>query len=181
MTRRKRIPDWLTASRVLIALAILALIPAGPQALRAVAWLLLVGWTTDIVDGRLARRWEKEPSWIGEHDFQIDMLMVLASAVYLVATGLVPRGVGIVYLVAGLLVALAVHSRSAQFLRFKAVTMLIAFPWVFLPFVVAYFYDPLAAYVGLAWTAGALLVDRRRFFGVVGDFLSGARAFLRRP
>lgn len=180
MARKKSIPDWLTASRALIALAILGLVPVGPPALRAVAFLLLLGWTTDMADGRLARRWEKDPTWIGEHEFHIDMLMVLSSTVYLILTGLVPQALSTAYLVLGAIISLAVLHRG-EFLRFKAVTMLIAFPWTFIPFVVAYFRDPFAAYVGAVWMVAALVVDWRRFLGVVGDFLSGARTFLKRP
>ena len=178
---RRRLPDLLTACRALIALAILGLIPAGPQALRSVTLLLLLGWTTDMLDGRLARRLDKGPTWIGEHEFQFDMLMVLASAIYLVSVGLVPGGLGIAYLALAVPLSLAVHLWGEEFLKFKAFTMLVAFPWVFAPFIVAYFHERQAAYLGLLWMVVALLFDWRRFSGVVGDFLAGAKAFLRRP
>ncbi len=179
MSRCKGIPDWLTASRILIAVAIVALIPVGPEALDAVAGLLLLGWTTDMVDGRLARRFEKGTTWLGEHDFQIDMIMVLASAVFLTATGLVPLAVGVSYMAGAVFVSLYTL-RFRHFLKFKSVTMLLAFPWVFTPFILALFHAPAAAYAGLVWLILALLVDWRRFLGVVGDFLSGARAYIRR-
>ncbi|MBC7220359.1 CDP-alcohol phosphatidyltransferase family protein [Candidatus Bipolaricaulota bacterium] len=181
MARKDLIPDWLTAARGLAALAILGLTLVGPAALRAVAFLLLLGWTTDMVDGRLARRWDKDPTWIGEHEFHIDMLMVLSSAVFLVLTGLVPPLPAVGYLVGGTAISLGVLHRSGEFLRFKSVTMILAFPWVFLPFVIALWHDPVVAYVGLMWVAAALITDWRRFTGVVGDFLAGARAFFRRP
>lgn len=179
MGGKERIPDWLTASRLLIAIAILALIPVGPQALAAVAGLLLLGWTTDILDGRLAHRFEKGQTWLGDHDFQIDMLMVLSSAIFLTATGLVPLSLGVPYMVTAVLISLYTL-RFRHFLKFKSVTMLLAFPWVFTPFVIALFREPLAAYAGLVWMILALLLDWRRFLGVVGDFLAGARAYLRR-
>lgn len=180
MARKDQIPDWLTAARALTAVAILGLTPLGPSALRAVAFLLLLGWTTDLADGRLARRWEKDPTWIGEHEFHVDMLMVFASAVYLILAGLAPAIPGAAYLLAAAAVSLVVLRRSGDFLKFKSVTMLLACPWVFLPFVVALWHDPVVVYVGLLWTGVALIVDWRRFLGVVGDFLAGARAFLRR-
>lgn len=180
MARKRLIPDWLTAARALAAVAILGLVPRGPSALRAVAFLLLLGWTTDIADGRLARRWDKDPTWIGEHEFHIDMLMVFASAVYLILAGLVPAIPSAAYLLGAATVSLFLL-RSGDFLRFKSVTMLLACPWVFLPFVVALWHDPVIVYAGLIWTAVALALDWRRFVGVVGEFLAGARAFLRRP
>lgn len=180
MTGKDRIPDWLTGARVLVALAILGVTPLGPSALRTVAFLLLLGWTTDMVDGRLARRWDKDPTWIGEHEFHIDMVMVLASAVYLVLSGLVPALPGAAYILVASAISLALLRLSTDFLRFKSVTMLLACPWVFAPFVVALGRDPVVIYGGLLWAAAALVLDWRRFLGVVGDFLAGARAFLRR-
>ncbi len=180
MARKEFIPDWLTAARGGIALVVLGLVLAGPTALRAVAFLLLIGWTTDLADGRLARRWEKDPTWIGEHEFHIDMLMVLASAVFLVLTGLVPLVPSVAYLVGAAAISLSVLRWSGDFLRFKSVTMLLAFPWVFLPFVIALWHDPLIVCVGLVWVTMALVLDWRRFLGVVGDFLAGARALLKR-
>ncbi|MFO8033835.1 MAG: hypothetical protein R6U88_01570, partial [Candidatus Bipolaricaulota bacterium] len=165
----------------LVGLAILAMIPIGKEALPVVLWVLLLGWTTDLLDGRLARRLEVGPSWIGEHEFEFDMFMVFCSAIYLVVSGVVPRGLGTVYLAVAAPVALLSHSRAGYFLKFKALTMALAVPWVFGPFVVAYLRgEELVAYAGILWMAMALLVDWRRFTGVVEDFLAGARAFLRR-
>jgi len=56
----KRVPDLLTASRGGIVLVIASLGLVGPRALEAVILLTILGWTTDILDGRLARRYHKE-------------------------------------------------------------------------------------------------------------------------
>ncbi len=172
MMVKKRLPDWLTASRGIIGAAILGLIPLGPQVLPQVVALLLLGWTTDMLDGRLARRYEKEPTWIGDHDFQFDMFMVLASSVYLAATGYVPLWIAIPYLSVGTVISLWLYWTS-DFIHFKGFTMAMAFPWVFAPFIIAYFYARTAAYAGLIWMVTALLIDWKRFTGVVGDFLEG--------
>ncbi len=178
---RKALPDLLTLSRGAVGMAILGLIPAGSAALTSVLWLLLLGWTTDLVDGRLARRLETAPTWVGEHEFHFDMLMVLSSAVYLVATGLVHRGVGLVYLLVAVSLSVLSYTRTGEFLKFKSLTMLLAVPWVFGPYVLAYLRgETLVAYAGVLWILFALLADWRRFGGVVGEFLQGARAFIRR-
>ncbi|HAZ27504.1 TPA: hypothetical protein DCY65_01025 [Candidatus Acetothermia bacterium] len=179
MAWKTALPDWLTASRALLALVIPGLSLLGPRALRAVAFLLLLGWTTDLADGRLARRWEKDPTWIGEREFHIDMMMVLASAMYLILTGLVSPVPSLAYLVVAAVISWTVRQRSREFLRFKAVTMILAFPWVLMPFVVALWRDPVTVYVGVLWAAVAMAFDWRRFLGVVGDFLDGARSFLK--
>ncbi|HID08798.1 TPA: CDP-alcohol phosphatidyltransferase family protein [Candidatus Micrarchaeota archaeon] len=173
MMLKEKLPDWLTAARGLIAAAILGMIPFGPEALSRVIALLLLGWTTDMLDGRLARRYDKSPTWIGDHEFQFDMLMVFASAVYLIAVGLVPAWVGIPYLSFALLLAAWAY-RTKEFLQFKALAMGLAFPWVFIPFIVAYFHARPAAYAGLVWMLVALVLDWKRFTGVVGDFLHGS-------
>jgi len=178
---KSRIPDVLTSSRALIGLVILLLIPVGEGALPLVLWLLLVGWTTDLLDGRVARRLEVAPSTIGRHEFEIDMSMVLCSGLFLVATGLVPPVRGAGYLALATCAAVFSHSRAGHFLKFKALTMALAVPWVFGPFVIAYFRgDRLVAYAGLGWICMALVLSWRRFLGVVEDFVDGARAFLRR-
>lgn len=173
MTRKERLPDWLTAARGLVAAAILGMVPLGPRALPQVVALLLLGWTTDMLDGRLARRYEKPPTWIGDHEFHFDMLMVLASAIYLVSVGLVPAWLGIPYLAVGLPAVVWACMRR-EYLQFKALTMGLAFPWVFTPFIVAYFHARGAAYAGLVWTVCALILDWKRFTGVVGDFIHGS-------
>ncbi len=180
-TGRVSVPDLLTLARAVIGLVILMLIPVGDGALPLVLWLLLVGWTTDLLDGRVARRLEAEPSIIGRHEFEIDMSMVLCSGLYLVATGFVPPVQGTAYLAVATCAAVLSHSRAGHFLKFKALTMALAVPWVFGPFVIAYFHgERLVAYAGLGWIALALVVSWRRFLGVVEDFIEGARAFLRR-
>ncbi|HDS29302.1 MAG TPA: CDP-alcohol phosphatidyltransferase family protein, partial [Candidatus Acetothermia bacterium] len=80
----QRIPDLLTLSRAVIAASILALGLVGRPALEAVILLTILGWTTDIFDGRLARRLDKPPTWIGEREFVFDMLMVFSGLCYLV-------------------------------------------------------------------------------------------------
>ncbi|MEA1871520.1 MAG: CDP-alcohol phosphatidyltransferase family protein, partial [Candidatus Bipolaricaulota bacterium] len=71
-----KMPDYLTASRGVIAVIIVALGFAGPKALEQVIILTLLGWTTDILDGRLARRYNKGATWVGEREFIFDMVMV---------------------------------------------------------------------------------------------------------
>jgi len=52
-----------------------------------VIFLTILGWTTDILDGRLARRYHKEATWVGEREFVFDMVMVFSGLCYLVMSG----------------------------------------------------------------------------------------------
>lgn len=54
-------------------------------------WLLVAGWTSDMVDGRLSRTLSPEHhSWLGKHDVYIDLFVSLVALFYLGVTGLLP-------------------------------------------------------------------------------------------
>jgi hypothetical protein len=160
--------DFLTFSRGIIAGVIVILGFTGPQALEAVILLIVLGWTTDILDGRIARRYHKKATWIGEREFVFDMLMVFASLCYLVMAGVVPGVPALIYVAVATLFIL--HFRS------KSVTMSFAFPLVLLPVIIAYFHALRAAWIYVTWAVLALLFDWRRFKGVVLEFIANAKA-----
>lgn len=164
----KRLADTLTASRAVISLIIVLLGFAGKRVLATVVLLTIIGWTTDVLDGRLARRDKSgRTTWIGDHDFPFDMLMVFATLVYMAMAGFVPAWFAVIYTaVAGIFVL---------YFRSKAVTMAFAFPLVALPLIIAYREAPVAAYAFIVWIIIALIFDRHRFAGVVGEFIEGMR------
>jgi phosphatidylserine synthase len=163
----KRVPDLLTVLRGAIAVAIALLGLAGRGALEAVVLLTLVGWTSDIFDGRLARRYKKEPTWIGEREFLFDMVMVFSGLCYLVMAGFIPFVLAAVYV--------GVAAPFIAYFRSKSVTMSFAFPLVTLPLIVSYFNAPRAAVLFVVWIALALVIDWRRFKGVVREFIDNAK------
>ncbi len=168
----KRIPDILTTLRGVIAIIIALLGFYGQQALELVILLIMVGWTTDIFDGRLARRYETETTWIGKHEFSFDMAMVFAVLCYTVLAGYVPVLPAVIYVV--------VAATAIAYWQSKTVTMSFACPIVVLPLVLAYFDAPRIALLFAVWTVLALLVDWQRFKGIVLDFIDGARSLAKR-
>jgi phosphatidylglycerophosphate synthase len=170
--RMTKLPDLLTVSRGGVALAFVGLAFAGPGVLWIVVLLMMAGWTTDILDGRLARRYRTEPSWIGRHEFSFDMAMVFASLFYLVGARFIPVLPAAIYVVVAALCIITFRSKS--------VTMAFAFPVVALPLVVAYFNEPFAAWIYVIWIGLALLTDWRRFKGVVLEFIANAKLLLQR-
>ncbi len=177
----KRVADLLTASRGVIALLIVLLSLEGKRALPTVVLLTILGWTTDILDGYLARRAAEESgidlaeegnTWIGEHDFALDMIMVYAGFLYLAAAGYVPTRWALGYT---LLAAFSVLRARGS----KSVTMLFAFPLVALPLLIAYREIPWAAYAYMIWIVLALIFFWNRFVGVVKEFLEGMAHLLR--
>jgi phosphatidylglycerophosphate synthase len=168
----KRLPDLLTLSRGLVAAAILALGFVGEHALEAVILLTIIGWTTDIFDGRLARKYHKPPTWIGEREFAFDMIMVFSGLCYLVMSGLIQFVPALVYIM--------IAAAFIAFFRSKMITMSFATPLVALPLIVASIKEPRAALWYLIWIVGALLLDWPRFKGVVREFLENAKRLAQR-
>lgn len=167
----KKLPDLLTLSRGFIAAAILALGFVGARALEAVILLTMLGWTTDIFDGRLARKYNKPPTWIGEQEFVFDMAMVFSGLCYFVLAGFIPLYLSLIYVVvAAIFIAL---------FRSKMITMSFATPLVALPLVVAGFEAPHALVWYLIWIVLALILDWSRFKGVVREFLDNAKHLAR--
>jgi CDP-alcohol phosphatidyltransferase-like enzyme len=168
----RKLPDLLTLSRGLVAVAIFGLGFVGERALEAVILLTVLGWTTDILDGRLARKYHKPPTWIGEREFAFDMLMVFAGLCYLVMSGLINAWLALIYiLIAAICIGL---------FRSKMITMSFATPLVALPLIVASLKAPRAAMWYLLWIAGALILDWSRFKGVVREFLENAKKLAQR-
>ena len=174
----KRVPDLLTLSRGLIGAAILALGLCEGLGLFArtmlptVLVLTMLGWTTDIFDGRLARRYDKPPTWVGEREFAFDMAMVFAGLCYLVLSGYIPFVPAIIYVM--------VAAAFIAYFRSKMITMSFATPVVALPLIVAYFEAPRALIWFIVWIIAALLLDWRRFSGVVREFIHNAKNLSRR-
>lgn len=168
----KRVPDLLTASRGIIALAIFSLGFVGARALETVVLLTMLGWTTDILDGRVARRYKKEATWVGEREFIFDMVMVFAGLCYLVMAGFIPVTPAIIYV--------AVAAVFIAYFRSKMITMSFACPLSALPLIIAYFNAPRAAWIFTVWMCSALLFDWRRLRGVISEFIANAKALQKR-
>jgi len=168
----KRIPDLLTLSRGLIAAAIFGLGFVGPEALTTVLILTMVGWTTDILDGRIARRINKPPSWVGEREFAFDMLMVFSGLCYLVLSGLFPFLPAVIYIM--------VAAACMAYFRSKMVTMSFATPIVALPLIIAYFKAPTVLLWYVIWIVAALALDWKRFKNVVLEFIENTKKLAKR-
>lgn len=87
----KLLADILTVSRLFIASAIIALgFIQGAEALPLVIWLTIAAWTSDVLDGTLARASRRVRStWVGEQDLIFDMVIGAALLVYMAAAGFV--------------------------------------------------------------------------------------------
>ncbi len=172
VSKMKRVPDLLTLSRGVLAVTIFSLGFVGRSALEAVLLLTMIGWTTDIFDGRLARKYNKPSTWVGEQEFTFDMMMVFSALCFLIMVGLVPLIPALIYV--------AIAAACIAYFRSKSVTMSFAFPLVALPLIVATWEAPRAALIYLAWIVAALLLDWGRFKGVVSEFIVNAKRLAKR-
>ncbi|MEJ5185747.1 MAG: CDP-alcohol phosphatidyltransferase family protein [Candidatus Geothermincolales bacterium] len=162
----KAIADALTLGRFVCVFLILACaLTTSKYLLPWVIALILVGWTTDILDGRMARLDKSGAhSWVGDHDFAVDMALIYSGLVYLVAAGFLPFWPFFAYGIYALLSALVWTKKS--------VMMAMAAPMAAAPIVVAFVHRPAWGWIFLGWIALALSLNWRRFTGVVGGFIS---------
>ena len=76
---KRNLADFLTFSRVIIGLTVLSLSFVGKSAYLVVVILVLVGAATDILDGKVARRYlgVNREGKLGKHEHEIDNFFIL--------------------------------------------------------------------------------------------------------
>jgi len=170
MSRAKTVADILTATRLLLAIFILLLgLLVGREALGTVMMVHLLAWTTDVLDGRLARRdISGKSTWWDDKDFSIDALLVLALFLYLTVSGFVVPWFSIIYL--SLAILFVFRFRSQQ------VAMSFMAPILALTLYLALCEVPIWGLATIAWCVVALVTGWSRFVYVVESFIEGMRA-----
>ena len=96
----RRVPDLLTLSRGVLGLMLVWLGAVNTTAALAQdIWILVLAWTTDMLDGRISRSLRTEnQTWVGKNDVYIDLFVSLAVLAYLTLTGLLALGIAVAYL-----------------------------------------------------------------------------------
>jgi cardiolipin synthase len=99
MPRAKTLADTLTAARFLLGLYLLWLgLNSGPKAMPTATLILLVAWSSDVLDGPLARRdLSHHQTWIGDHDLEADLIAALGVWAYLALAGYIPFHLALAY------------------------------------------------------------------------------------
>lgn len=91
MLNAKQVADIVTYFRVILGLGLVWLgLAEGAGGIGKAVLIMLVDWTGDAIDGRIARR-SKEyyHSWIGDHDLEVDMAVSCGLLVYMITAGFV--------------------------------------------------------------------------------------------
>ena len=170
----KRLADFLTASRVLIALLLTWLGLAGARDSLALAgFLLLISWISDLFDGALARLSGTGSTWIGDHDLEADVTVSLGVLIYLVGTGFLQPNYAVVYILLWVLLFWRWGWQRDPAMLFQAPIYL----WLM---VVAMQYAPQAGWWLIGYVVLVVVVTWPHISGeVVPDFLSGMSKSLR--
>lgn len=148
------IADLLTLSRVLVAgfLAWLGL-TAGASALPAAVLVIVLGWTTDQLDGWFARR-SPTPTRLKDCDFQVDIVFYAGILIYGTAAGFLPVWLAAGFVILGAAAWLLTRRKSVMILCLRIIDLACG--------VLLFIYLPAAGFVLLAWLILLAVIYRRR-------------------
>jgi phosphatidylserine synthase len=172
----KQIADLLTLFRGVLAVALVWVgLSQGSEGLSLAVAFLLLAWTSDSLDGPLARRSSRRSStWIGYHDLQFDMAVSGGLLIYLVLADFVTFPVALAYVS---LWAFIFWRRGLS----RSPAMLFQAPIYGWFISVALRYARPAGQWLIVWILGAVLLTWPRFpKAIIPDFLKGMQS-MRRP
>jgi phosphatidylglycerophosphate synthase len=163
----KTIADVLTVTRLFMGfLIVICAFFAEKSLLSLVVALTLIGWTTDIFDGRMARL---DPSnrktLIGAMDFAIDLTLIYSGLLYFIAAGFVPFWPFLFYAIYAAIIGIIWTKKS--------VMMAVAAPMAAMPIVFSFTDTPVWGWVFLGWIILALIVNWSRFKEEIREFIQG--------
>lgn len=164
----KRLADVLTFSRLIagFALVIMGLI-WGRQALVPAVALGLLAWSTDSVDGALARRdpnWH--PTWVGEQDITFDAALALGILAYFVLSGLFPARFALGWVAVWAVLFICTRERAVLLLGLGGVDGMTL--WAL------FRANADLGWIVILWMVVVGFMDRRRFRQVLAIFFGSA-------
>ena len=165
----KTIADVLTATRLFMGfiIAICAFF-AEKSLLPLVVALTLIGWTTDILDGRVARLDpNRRQTFIGAMDFAVDLTLIYSGLLYFITAGFVPFWPFLFYAVYAGVIGIIWTKKS--------VMMAVAAPIVAMPIMFSFVEAPLWGWVFLGWIILALIFNWNRFKEEISEFIEGVQ------
>jgi phosphatidylglycerophosphate synthase len=168
----KQFADFLTLTRTLLALMLIWLgVAHGASGLPVAALLLFLSWTTDALDGPIARRSRLQyNTWLGDHDLEVDMAVAAGLLAYMLLSSFVSVQLGVVYALGWALFFWRWGILRSPGMLFQA-PIYAWFIWL------AVRGAPLCGALLVGWILAAILLTWPRFLDeVVPGFLDGMRA-----
>ena len=161
----KVIADALTGVRFFIGLLIvLCATLADRGLLPLVVCLTLIGWTTDVIDGKMARMdITGKRTWIGDRDFGTDMILIYSGLLYFITAGYLPFWPFFFY---GIYAAI-----TAFIWTKKSVLMAVAAPIAAAPIIFSFVYYPIWGWVFVGWIAVDLILNWADFTSEINEFI----------
>lgn len=166
----KQVADFITFTRALLLLVFAWLgIAFGADALPLCAILMIYSWTSDSIDGTLARRSSRVyHTWIGDHDLEVDMTVASGLLIYMLLTGYVSLIAGGMYITAWIILFIIF------FRYYRSMGMTFQAPIYGYFIWLALKYAPPYGLAMIAWILAALAITWPRFpQEVIPGFLSG--------
>jgi hypothetical protein len=161
----KVIADTLTAVRFFLAmLIVICAFFADKSLLALVVTLTLLGWTTDVIDGKMARLdTTGKKTWIGDMDFATDMILIYSGLLYFITADFLPFWPFLCYGVFAAVTAIIWTKQS--------VMMAIAAPIAAVPIIFSFVYIPVWGWIFIGWIVLDLLLNWPRFTREVREFI----------
>ncbi|OFW56728.1 MAG: hypothetical protein A2V52_05725 [Actinobacteria bacterium RBG_19FT_COMBO_54_7] len=165
----KTIADVLTVTRLFMGfLIVLCAFFAEKSLLPLVVALTLIGWTTDVLDGRMARLDpKKRQTFIGAMDFAVDLTLIYSGFLYFITAGFVPVIPFLFYALYAAIIGIIWTKKS--------VMMAVAAPIAAMPIVFSFTDAPLWGWVFLGWIVLALIFNWGRFMEEIREFIEGVK------
>lgn len=158
------VADFFTFLRILTSFYIIYLGIFNTGNFHIYFYAILIGWTTDILDGYFARIFKKEGK-LGKYDFEIDLFFEWAFFFYLFRANFVNSKIFILYNIIFLFLIF--------FLPNKTLLMTLQAPITFTPFIIAFLNYIDLRVVILFWILITLLLFHKRFFNVIKEYIQG--------
>ncbi|MCX8095215.1 MAG: CDP-alcohol phosphatidyltransferase family protein [Caldisericia bacterium] len=158
------LPDIFTFLRILSGLFIIYLGVFDIFNFHLYFYSILFGWTTDILDGFLARIFNIEGK-LGKFDFQIDLFFEWSFFFYLFKANYINEKIFIIYNIIFVFILIFYYN--------KTFLMTLQAPVTFSPFIIAIIYYEDLRVIILIWILINLILFHKRFFKVIKEYIEG--------
>jgi cardiolipin synthase len=170
----KQVADFFTFFRVLLSPTLVLLgILEGSEGLPLAIGALIASWTSDALDGPIARRSRvKYHTWLGDHDLEVDMAVSIGLMIYMLLAGFVDLQVVGVYVLLWVLI-------FWRWGHFRSLGMLFQAPIYGYFIYISMRLDPLVGGWMIGWIVAVMIITWPRFpKEVVPGFLNGMKVVM---